>query len=343
MINVSTFGEEHIRELQRKSGNDPILIERAIYAFGLLEALVRVGMPFTFKGGTCLMVLLEHPKRLSTDIDIICDPGLDVDMYIEKASEIFPFERFEEQKRVGKNNIVKRHFKFYYRSPVIADEFYILLDILFEETVYSSVVEKEICNDILIVDSKTQYTVRCILGDKLTAFAPHTIGVPLGVGKEQEIMKQLYDVATLIDYLDDFGEVKTNYKSVAKNEIAYRGISVDWKDCLQDTIQSCICIIGKGNYDKDDFRLYMQGAKAVSSHIYEEKYSGEKAAFDACKVLCLAACVLSNCENMPVIHNADDYLDRRLEKKEYGKLSYIRKLDLKAFGYLVEGMQILEK
>ena len=71
MINTQTFEEKHIRELQQKTGNDPILIERALYAFGLLEALVRVGMAFTFKGGSCLMLLLTPPRRLSTDIDEI--------------------------------------------------------------------------------------------------------------------------------------------------------------------------------------------------------------------------------------------------------------------------------
>ena len=44
-------------------------------------------------------------------------------------------------------------------------------------------------------------SVNCILGDKLTAFAPHTTGIPLNVGKDMEIMKQMYDVSILIDHL----------------------------------------------------------------------------------------------------------------------------------------------
>lgn len=50
---------------------DPSIIERTVFAFGLLEAITRVGMPFIFKGGTSLMVMLDDPRRLSTDIDII--------------------------------------------------------------------------------------------------------------------------------------------------------------------------------------------------------------------------------------------------------------------------------
>ena len=44
MILRESFEEEHIRELQANSHRDPILIERVIYAFGLLEALIRVDL-----------------------------------------------------------------------------------------------------------------------------------------------------------------------------------------------------------------------------------------------------------------------------------------------------------
>ena len=72
MLLQKNFGEEHIRELQGISHRDPVLLERAVYAFGLLEALAKVGMPFIFKGGTCLMLLMEHPRRLSTWNVAIC-------------------------------------------------------------------------------------------------------------------------------------------------------------------------------------------------------------------------------------------------------------------------------
>lgn len=149
MITRDNFTEERIRELQQKSGRDPVLLERAVYAFGLLEALAKVEMPFIFKGGTCLMLLMESPRRLSTDIDIIVAPDTDLDEYLNKASVIFPFQKMEEKKRVGKNNIVKRHFKFTYDSPVNNRPFYILLDVLFEENHYAETVQKEIRNDLL--------------------------------------------------------------------------------------------------------------------------------------------------------------------------------------------------
>lgn len=68
MILKENYEERHIRELQAASKGDPGLIERTMYAFGLLEALAVVGLDFTFKGGTSLLLLLPKPKRLSTDI-----------------------------------------------------------------------------------------------------------------------------------------------------------------------------------------------------------------------------------------------------------------------------------
>lgn len=183
MIQPISFAEEHIRELQKTSKRDPVLLERAVYAFGLLEALARVGMPFIFKGGTCLMLLMNRPRRLSTDIDIIVEPGTDLDAFIEEASKIFPFQSAEEQKRIGKNNIEKRHFKFTYDSPVNHKPLYILLDVLFEENHYAELISKEIRNELL--QTQPEYlavqipSADCILADKLTAFAPHTTGILL--------------------------------------------------------------------------------------------------------------------------------------------------------------------
>ena len=106
MIDKTVYEIEYIRELQRRYSSDPGLIERALYAFGLLEAIKSVGMPFCFKGGTSLMLILDKPARLSTDIDILVAPGTDVDGYIEKASEIFPFLDKQEDLRKGKNGII---------------------------------------------------------------------------------------------------------------------------------------------------------------------------------------------------------------------------------------------
>jgi len=85
MIDTTTFTEEHIRNLQATYKSDPALIEKLLFAFGVLEAIARTGLPFIFKGGTALVLLLENPNRLSTDIDIIVEPGIDLDDYTARS------------------------------------------------------------------------------------------------------------------------------------------------------------------------------------------------------------------------------------------------------------------
>ncbi|MBR2811516.1 MAG: nucleotidyl transferase AbiEii/AbiGii toxin family protein [Solobacterium sp.] len=69
MISHENYTALHINELRTLTGADPSILERTVFAFGLLEAIRAVGLPFIFKGGTSLLVLLDEPRRLSTDIN----------------------------------------------------------------------------------------------------------------------------------------------------------------------------------------------------------------------------------------------------------------------------------
>ena len=247
-------------------------MERAVYAFGLLEALVRVGLPFVFKGGTCLMLLMDKPRRLSTDIDIIVEPGTDLDKFLERASVVFPFNTAEEQKRIGKNNIEKRHFKFTYDSPINGKLFYILLDVVYEENHYVEVVTKEIRNELLQTEGEN-YIVKipsgdCIFADKLTAFAPHTIGIELNKGKDMEVVKQFYDICSLIDIVEEFDIVIHTYRLIAVSEAAYRGIKVSTTECLWDTFESALCIASRGKMIAEEYPMFVKGIRDLRGHIY---------------------------------------------------------------------------
>ena len=112
MIQPISFAEEHIRELQKTSKRDPVLLERAVYAFGLLEALARVGMPFIFKGGTCLMLLMNRPRRLSTDIDIIVEPER-IWMPLSKRHPRYSLSRVRKNKNASAKIISKAPFQVY--------------------------------------------------------------------------------------------------------------------------------------------------------------------------------------------------------------------------------------
>ena len=56
---------------------------------------------------------------------------------------------------------------------------------------------------------------------KLTAFAPHTTGIPLNSGKDMEVMKQFYDVSSLLEIFTDFQQIGPTYGKIAQAEFGY--------------------------------------------------------------------------------------------------------------------------
>ena len=147
MLSKEIFTMDYIRALQKRYCKDPGLLERVMYAFGLLEALTQVGLRFIFKGGTSLLLLTDHAQRLSTDMDIIVEHGIDMERYVMEAAKIFPFKSHEKQMRQGKNKIEKVHYKFIYASPLLKKDFYSLLDIVFMENPYTTTIERERNNE----------------------------------------------------------------------------------------------------------------------------------------------------------------------------------------------------
>ncbi len=346
MISTDNYSVAHINALRERYKKDPSLLERVLYAFGLLEAIARVGTPFIFKGGTSLSLICERPLRLSTDIDILVRPGVDVDRYISEASKIFPFKAYEEDRRVGKNNVEKRHFKFIYDSPLRNDEFYVLLDVVFAENPYFSLEKREIRNDFLITDGSPVTvavpSIDCLLGDKLTAFAPHTTGVPFGLGKELEIMKQLFDVATLSEKVENYRNLVSTYDRVVADEIEYRDIKATRDDVLRDTIRSCVCVIGKGVYDKEEHPFYLKGVRSLGGHVLSMKYDASIAAEQACRVMRLASCMLVG-SPFTAIEDPESYQQANIGGSRYKKLSYMRRQNAKAFACIVESLRALNE
>lgn len=346
MLKKENFTEEHIRDLQSASHRDPLLLERSVYAFGLLEAITRVGMPFIFKGGTCLMLLLERPMRLSTDIDIIVAPGTDLNTFIEEAGKIFPFVSVEEQVRKGKNNIEKRHFKVVYESPVMERSIYILLDVLFEDAKYKRLIAKPIKNELILTDGEDLTvqipSVESILGDKLTAFAPHTTGILLNSNKDMEIIKQLYDVMTLIEVAEDFTEVRETYYSLVQDEIAYRGLDIGPGDALRDTYNAAVSIASRGKVSKEDYVSYLQGLRDVRSHIYVENFSAEEASKRVPVVMYLVACLL---KNVPFEKDIDPaaYLGAGFISDELKALKSLRKVAPAGYACAVKADRLLNE
>ncbi|MBP5397477.1 MAG: nucleotidyl transferase AbiEii/AbiGii toxin family protein [Bacteroidales bacterium] len=284
--------------------SNPILVEKVIRAFSLLEALARSGCPFVFKGGSSLMLHFGSSRRLSIDIDIICPPGTDIEQYWGKYAKDYGFTLVEAVDRIYRSNVPKTHAKCHYQVSykTNTDVDTILLDVLMEDNNYHEVESLPIRSPFLLTEGPDVHvSIPCkadLLGDKLTAFAPHTTGIPFYKGTRNcsmEIMKQMYDIASLLDVTDNLAWTAETYRKLGVLEMDYRRMEGrDISSVAEDTIATALCISTNGFGHEEDFLFYSDGITRVRNFIHSERYNMSCAVRDASKAAYAAACALNN-------------------------------------------------
>lgn len=318
MIDLKTLSADWIAEKRKKYCKDPTLMESMIYALYLLEQLQLSGLDFIFKGGTSLILLMKEPKRFSVDIDIIVSPKIskeELEKHLSKIEETSAFTRMElDEKRSYQGDIPKAHYKFLYNSnftnknqsgQVVSNpEREILLDILFAENHYPKLVETSLGTEWILQTDKSVLVItpdiNSILGDKLTAFAPNTTGIPYNAEKEKEILKQLFDIGNLFDLLTDITVFKKSFLETAKGEIEYRPErkikSVE--QVLQDTIDTALLIakkdILKTEDEKAKFTEINIGINQFRNFVFVGKFEILEAQVASAKAAYLASVILAD-------------------------------------------------
>jgi hypothetical protein len=303
MIDSQCFTAEWIaaksKEYQYPDRN---IIEKVIRAFSLLDMLAASGCPFHFKGGSCLMLLLtDQPYRLSIDIDIICPPGTDIETYLTKFKE-YGFLNYESIERIQRGtDIPKSHSKFFYKVAFLDDSNrneHILLDVLNEDCHYIHTAKLPIQNPFLSMVGEPNKvlvpSVDDILGDKLTAFAPNTTGIPYYKGDRDcslEIIKQLYDIGRLFDKVENLDITTQAFQKIATVELSYRGLADDKKVIFDDIRATALCLATRGIEGVGNFDMLTQGISRIKSFMFQNKYPLERAMEDAAKAAYLATCI----------------------------------------------------
>ena len=349
MIDPKSRSLEWITEATHRMGvHDIALVEKAIRAFSLLEALQRSGCPFLFKGGSSLMLHLNTSKRLSIDVDIICPPGTLIENYLDEYAEEYGFGKVELVERISRTDVPKQHAKFYYEVsyPGNGGRDKILLDVLFEETHYSKIVSLPIQSPLLLTDdspiSVNLPSHEDLLGDKLTAFAPHTTGIPYFKGEKNcsmEIIKQLFDVASLFDITDDLAITRTTFLKFAAIELQYRQLEPEnIQQVLDDIYQTAICICMRGMQNPDEFKLLQDGIRRIGGFMIGERYTLDSAIVNSSKAAYL--CKLIEKGINEIRHYTPDMFgelsDQILQLPIPPKLNKLKKTHPEAFFYFNE-------
>jgi len=337
MIDKTSLSAEWLAGKKQRYKKDPGIIESMIHALYLLDQLRATELDFIFKGGTSLILLMERPLRFSIDIDIIVSPELTKEA-LEKHLLQIPgssaFLRVElDERRSYKPGIPKAHYRFIYHSNVPTKnlsgqvaanpEREILLDVLFAENPYPTLVERPIQTDWVVMTG-APLTVKTpdlnsIAGDKLVAFAPCTTGVPYGADKEKEIVKQLFDVGNLFHHITDFETFKKSYHASAAGEIKYRPERkiMSAEEILRDTIATGLIIARREYHEPGDedsrakFAEINTGINQFGHFVFEGSFRIDHAQAASAKAAYLAALILTGHSGSPAL------FDQRIDMKEY--------------------------
>jgi predicted nucleotidyltransferase component of viral defense system len=324
---------------------DASLLEKTIRAFSLLESLVRSGCPFVFKGGTALMLHLDSSRRLSIDIDIVCKPGTNIGDYLERYAAEYGFTGVKEFSRQSRTLVPKTHASYQYlvSYPSGYTNGEILLDVLYEDIQYNQVMSLPIQSRLLKTEGEVVMvrvpSLEDMLGDKLTAFAPHTTGIPFFKGEKpfsMEIMKQLFDVSSILDRTDNLAIVRRTFNRLVPIELSYRGLEgLSAEDVLTDAYNTAMNICLYGALDRQEYTWLTSGAHRVNGFILTENYAMERAVRDAAKVAYLARLlqlgideVQHYSKEMDVTLTKEIIQDQRLNK-----LNRLKKVNAEAFFY----------
>ena len=354
MINHNCTSLEWITKVSALHNNaDKILVEKVIRALMLLEGLAVSGLDFCFKGGTATMLLLEKPRRMSIDIDIIVpDANADIPATLDKVCAQQGFTGWEAVERQNKGLIHKTHYKLYFLSNVSrAREQFILLDVLHEQVGYSKTIQKPLTSSFIENEDAavlvTLPDINNITGDKLTAFSPNTIGIPYNKGgydRGMEIIKQLYDLSCLYEQVDDISIVREVFERFCAVESKYREHGFSPEAVLEDAQINALSICFRKAYDERcQYEVLSKGAKQVNGFIFSERFSNEKAMVHAAKVAYLVELVKQGINQKVLLDPAIDMRNWQISLPSDTRINKVKKSSPEGFFYLYHMVQLQEK
>jgi hypothetical protein len=266
-----------------------------------------------------------------------------LDTVLTKICEDKGFFRYEKQERPVATKIDKVHYQLFFNSEIQNRESAVLLDILREEIHYQNIIKIPVKSFFISQESDPVKVnvpgFNDILGDKLTAFAPNTTGIPYqkkGKDMGMEIIKQMYDIGCLCDKVDNPLVFSTVFHAFAQTELAYRGNRFSVEDVLDDIIDTALSVCLRQNKGKANFDVLGKGIVQVKSFIFSELFHLEKAVTYAAKTAYLAA-IIKYGKNEIVRYAPEIIVTELLIAPPMNtKLNKLKKVNREAFFYLYQ-------
>lgn len=184
-----------------------------------------------------------------------------------------------------------------------------------------------------------------ILGDKLTAFAPNTTGIPYyknGRSCSMEIAKQLYDVGRLFENVSDLQITTQAFRKIAVVELSYRSLGTDIGQVFNDIRQTALCISTRGKAGEGNFDLIQDGIIRVKSFMYKQRYLIDDAIIDVARAAYLATLIEKGIPEIELYSkNPADIKDLVIQPSFTNKLNKLKNNLPEAYYYWAKTSEIL--
>ncbi|MDF7824461.1 nucleotidyl transferase AbiEii/AbiGii toxin family protein [Pontiellaceae bacterium B12227] len=357
MILGKCFSESHVRQCCKEMNlQGTLLLEKSIHALALLGSLSESGIPFVFKGGTSLLLHLTEIRRLSIDIDIVSHVSKEqLTKVLDKITSTKPFNKYVEVSPgfSGKPDMLR--FEVHYDPIIDTTQPYVLLEVVEEENCPLPCEQKTISASFINTDRDvkvTTPTVNALLGDKLTAFAPNTIGVHYqdehGASTALQVVKQLFDIGELFDHVTDMAEVRTAYKASYAVENKYYDERYSLDQVINDTADTALALCRYNKGDKasvtSDISAISLGIDELRNHLVRNEFRlKSEAQIAAAKTYALAEYARENIsmtvnDRLKSVNDKISVISNTNLPDEYRDMEHLKQINPKAFYYLALGM-----
>ncbi|WNY23404.1 hypothetical protein MmiHf6_07110 [Methanimicrococcus hongohii] len=240
--------------------------------------------------------------------------------------------------------IQKEHYKLYYESVLGENEEYVLLDVLREEILYTKTVFTDIFHEFLLTDGENIIVqipdCNNLLGDKLTAFAPNTSGIPYqknGRDMGMEIIKQMFDIGCLFDEADDMQVVAEVFTKFAETELSYRKSGANCIDVLNDIIETALAICLNEDRKNTNLKILNRGLVSVRSYIFSGKFNMNQALIASSKTAYAASIIKTDRVEINRFKSAVNVKDLKINGSLDTKTTrMLKKVNPEAFYYLYQ-------
>lgn len=164
----------------------------------------------------------------------------------------------------------------------------IQLDVIVADSPYASVESRIVQTGFIEVDDEVSVLLpspSSLLGDKMAAFAPSTIGFPYqpmvaatGEPSEQrpiKVVKHLFDISVLAGMAGNIAETQATYRAVHTEQVKYRALDCGLAEALTDTQDAAHWVSrvdGRPPEENEKTIFFRKGIRALDSHLFSEPF-----------------------------------------------------------------------